>query len=349
MRVVTPPMQTGLSRQEVAVDIQALVDLIVSMQQADGAIPWWPGHKTDPWDHVESAMGLTVGGAFAQARLAFEWLKANQLPDGSWHAAYTDGRPTDCTRETNHAAYIAAGIYHYYLVTADLDFVRSMWPTVARAIEFVIRHQTPSGEIYWAVSPQGRIDRMALMTGCSSIFFSLKCALALSRLLNQPNAHWQRATSALQHCIRNKPHRFNTTKARFSMDWFYPILCGAFSGPSAKSRLDSYWKKFVVQDRGVRCVSDNPWVTIAESCELILTLAAMGSQQKAEIVFRWICDRTFADGTYWCGFTFPDMTIWPEEKITWNNAAVLLAVDALFSLTPAGNFFSHEQWRQMDF
>jgi hypothetical protein len=42
------------------------------------------------------------------------------------------------------------------------------------------------------------------------------------------------------------------------------------------------------------------------------------------------------------------MTVWPEEKISWNNAAVLLAADALFCLTPAGNFFSHETWRKMD-
>jgi GH15 family glucan-1,4-alpha-glucosidase len=345
---VTPLMQTGLDRQAVAVDIQAAVDLIVSTQQADGAIPWWPNHKTDPWDHIESIMGLNVGGAFAQVRPAFEWLKNNQLPDGSWYAAYTQGQPTDCTRETNHAAYIAAGLYHYYLTTADLDFVKFMWPTASRAIDFVIRHQTPSGEIYWAVSPQGRIDRMALMTGCSSIYFSLKCALALARLLNQPVPHWQRAITSLQNCIENKPHRFNTTKARFSMDWFYPMLSGAISGPNAQKRLDSYWKKFVVQDMGVRCVSTNPWVTIAESCELILTLAAMGKHEKAGIVFRWICDRTFADGTYWCGFTYPDMTVWPEEKISWNNAAVLLAADALFCLTPAGNFFSHETWRKMD-
>jgi GH15 family glucan-1,4-alpha-glucosidase len=348
MHAVTPPVQPGLSRQEVAVDIPALVDMIASAQGPDGVIPWWEGHKADPWDHGESAMGLTVGGAFSQARRAFEWLKASQLPDGSWYAAYTAGLPTDCTRETNHAAYIAAGLYHYYRVTADLDFVRSMWPTVSRAIEFVLRHQTPSGEIYWAVSPQGRIDRMALMTGCSSIFFSLKCALAIARLLNQPVSHWQKAASCLQNCIENKPYRFNTTKARFSMDWFYPMLSGAFSGPGAQKRLDNHWKKFVVQDMGVRCVSDNPWVTIAESCELILTLAAMGHLQKAQIVFRWIQDRTFADGTYWCGFTFPDMVIWPEEKITWNNAAVLLAADALFSLTPAGDFFSHSYWQKMD-
>lgn len=344
---MTPRSQPGLDLQEFVVDIRALVDLILSIQQPDGAIPWYPGYKTDPWDHVESAMGLAVGGAYTGALRAFEWLQSNQLPDGSWYAAYTDGRPSDGTRETNHAAYIAAGVYHYYLITGDQDLVRHLWPTVSRAIDFAVRHQTPSGEIYWAVSPQGRIDRMALVTGCSCICLSLKCALALARLLGKSRPKWHQALDLLQNCLNAKPYRFNTTKARFSMDWFYPVLSGVVTGAAARARVDQYWKKFVVQNMGVRCVSDHPWVTIAESCELILALSAMGDSQKAEIVYRWICDRTFDDGTFWCGFTFPDMIIWPEEKISWTNAAVLLAADALFSLTPAADFFSHGNWRHM--
>jgi hypothetical protein len=38
------------------------------------------------------------------------------------------------------------------------------------------------------------------------------------------------------------------------------------------------------------------------------------------------------------------MTLWPEEKITWTNAAVLMAADALFELTPGGRIFSHDWW-----
>jgi len=346
---VTPQLLTGAKQQQdVAIDVPALADLILSMQQTDGAIPWWPGHKTDPWDHVESAMGLTIAGAYDGAQRAFQWLQNNQLPDGSWYAAYTDGRPTDRTRETNHSAYVAVGLYHYWLRCGDLTFVRRMWPMLSRAMDFVVRHQTPSGEIYWAVSPQGRVDRMALITGCSSITFSLRCALALAQQIGVERPKWQLALDALLNCLQNKPHRFNTTKARFSMDWFYPVLSGAVTGPAAQQRIEAYWKKFVVQDLGVRCVSDRPWVTIAESSELILALTAMGDHRKAGIVYRWICDHTFEDGTFWCGFTFPDMVRWPEEKISWTNAAILLAADALFNLTPASHLFSHAHWQRSE-
>lgn len=346
---MTPRLLIGAEeQQEVAVALPALVELILAAQRPDGAIPWWPGHKADPWDHVESAMGLTIGGAYAQARRAYEWLQANQLSDGSWYAAYVDGQITDRTRETNHAAYIAAGLYHYLLVTGDLAFVRRLWPTVVRAMDFVLRHQTPSGEILWAVSPQGRVDPMALLTGCSSIFFSLKCALALARVLNEAKPRWRTALDDLHECLRNKPHCFNTTKARFSMDWFYPVLSGAVTGQAAQARIEQHWKKFIVQNMGARCVSDRPWVTIAETCELIIALAAMGNQQQAAILFRWICDHTFDDGTFWCGFTVPDMVVWPEEKHTWTNAVVLMAADILYGLTPASGMFSHAYWHQLD-
>ena len=63
-------------------------------------------------------------------------------------------------------------------------------------------------------------------------------------------------------------------KSRFSMDWYYPVLCGAVTGGEARRRIDKFWDKFVVPDWGVRCVSDRPWVTMAETSELVLTLAA---------------------------------------------------------------------------
>lgn len=287
-------------------------------------------------------MGLTIGGAYPEARRAFEWLQSCQLPDGSWYSAYRLDKPWDRTRETHHAAYIATGLYHYYLVTGDLTFIQRMWPTMARAIAFALRYQAPSGEIYWALDPRGRVDRMALLTGCSSILFSLKCALHLAELTRTACPHWHQALSRLHSCLIHRPHCFNMTKTRFAMDWFYPVLCGAVKGQAAKERIAGQWKKFVIENMGVRCVRDQPWVTIAETCELVLALTAMGHTTHARIVFGWICERTFEDDTYWCGFTVPDMTIWPSEKITWTNAVVLLAADALYDISPAARLFRHD-------
>lgn len=95
----------------------------------------------------------------------------------------------------------------------------------------------------------------------------------------------------------------------------------------------------------MRCVSDRPWITIAETCELVITLAALGRQAQAQMVFEWIIPRKYADGAYWCGYTLPDLSVWPPEKTTWTNAVVLLALDSLHQLTPAAGLFCHRFWQ----
>ena len=175
-------------KQTPAVDIELLAGLLAKMQKASGEIPWSEGGKTDPWDHIEAAMGLCIGGYVDEARRAYEWLADIQLEDGAWYASYIDGKPLDRTRDTNVSTYIAVGVYHYYLITRDLTFVHRMWNTVAAAMEFAIRLQAPTGEIYWAKSPEMEVDPMALLTGSSSIYMSLKCALAISRLLGHETA-----------------------------------------------------------------------------------------------------------------------------------------------------------------
>ena len=326
------------------IGIAQAASYIVQTQRPDGEIPWCEGQKTDPWDHVESAMGLSVGGYFKEAQKAFEWLAGIQLDDGSWYTAYRDGVPEDKTRDANLSCYIAVGLLHYYLITRDTAFLKHMWTTLSGAIEFALSLQTPSGEIYWAISPEGNVDRMAPLTGSSSIYMSIKCALAIAKMLGFCMPSWENALQKLGEAIKYKPYLFNMTKSRYSMDWFYPILAGVITGNDAQRRIDKYWKKFVVEDQGVRCVSDKPWVTIAETSELTLALAGMGNREQAAIVFNWISDRRHDDGSYWCGFTVPDPVMWPEDKITWTNAAALIAADAIYSLTPASVLFNHQFW-----
>ena len=334
---------------EWTVDITAISNLIAQTQLKSGEIPWSPNEKTDPWDHIEAAMGLTIGGHFDKARKAFQWLAQKQLTDGSWYSAYRNGIPEDLTRESNMSSYLAVGLLHYYFTTGDADFLKSLWDPLNNGIDFALSLQTPNGEIYWAISPEKQIDKMALLTGCSSIFMSLKCALYVANILGYPRPAWQAALLKLGNAIKNKTHLFNMTKSRFSMDWFYPILSGCISDEKAQKRIEAYWKKYVIQGQGVRCVSDEPWVTLAETSELALALAAIDNTELAAIIFNWICDRKFEDGTYWCGYTVPDIIVWPEEKITWSNAVVLMAADALYQLTPASHLFSHRFWKSIPF
>lgn len=335
--------------QELSLNIESVAAVIAQTQYSDGEIPWFRGDKTDPWDHVESIMGLTIGGYLGEARKGFEWLVENQLEDGGWYAAYKKGTPQDRTLDTNMFSYIAVGAFHFYLITGDRPFVADLWPTIEKAIEYSVDLQAPSGEIYWAKSPEGVLDPMALLTGSSSVYMSLKCALALAKVLGHRKPRWEAAFYKLEDAIKNRPHLFNVTKSRFSMDWFYPILCGAITGEQAQRRINKHWKKFIVDGLGIRCVSDEPWITIAETSEFVLALCAIGNYRLAGIIFSWIQDKCFEDGSCWCGFTFPNMVVWPEEKVTWTNAVALMAADALYQLTPASRMFSHTFWNDFHF
>ncbi len=327
-----------------ALCLESAARCIVKTQRADGEIPWFAGDKTDPWDHVEAAMGLSVAGFYAEARKAFTWLAGRQLADGSWYAAYRNGEPDDYTKEANMTAYVATGMFHYYLITEDVDFLRKMWKTIHQAISFTLSLCAENGTIYWAKSPEGMVDQTALLTGSSSIFMSLKCALAIAETLGYHLPAWKTATQRLGDAIRYKPHCFDATKSRFSMDWFYPVLCGAISGKIARQRIDNLWNKFVIDQHGALCVCDEPWITIAETCELCLALDAVGQTGMARNVFAWIDARRYPDGSFWCGYTWTDGVIWPEHKYTWTNGVALMAADALYGLTPAARLFHHSSW-----
>ena len=334
-------------KQDAGLDIDQLSSQIAEIQRNSGEIPWSTGAKTDPWDHVEAAMGLSIGGYLNEAQAAYTWLAANQNPDGSWFASYRRGSAEDRTRDANMSSYIAVGVLQHYLISGDIEFLRHLWPTINAAIDFALSLQSPHGEIYWAISPEGRVDRMALLTGSSSIYMSVKCALAIGRQLGYTRQSWQEALRKLENAIGCKPHRFNMTKSRYAMDWYYPILCGAVRGPQARERVDRYWKRYVIDGHGVRCVFDAPWITVAETAELTLTLHAMGDLPLARVVFNWIGDKRYEDGSYWAGYTFPDMTVWPEDKLSWTNAVVLMATDAIYELTAACRLFSHRHWKDI--
>jgi hypothetical protein len=331
------------------VDVVAMADFIAGLQKANGEIPWSVGGKTDPWDHVESAMGLSVAGYFREAERAYQWMASTQLSDGSWWSATRNGAPEDKTKDSNFSSYIAVGVYHHFLITANVRFLRRLWLTLEAGIDYAVGLQADTGEIHWARNGQGVIDPMALLTGSSSVYMSLKCALAVASVLGKRRSDWAKALKKLGEAIRNRPNLFNMMKARYSMDWYYPVLCGAVTGADARRRINRSWDKFVVPKWGVRCVSDHPWVTTAEASELVLTLTAIGDHERAAVVFNWICDKKFDDGSYWVGVTFPDGVIWPEEKTSWTAAAVLLAHDALREITPGSRLFCHDFWNSNGF
>lgn len=322
------------------------VEFLLREQRADGSIPWFQGGHADPWDMVEAAMGLAIGGELDASARVYAWLRDQQLPNGAWWSFYKDGETAEDPRiETNFVAYVATGVWQHYLISRDNAFLQTQWPMVKAAIDFVLQNQTEHGDIHWAISPDGTAREDALITGCSSIYKSLECAINIAVTLNQDDdARWFRARERLGHCLRQHPERFDRTwesKERFSMDWFYPVLTGAVPPSQARRHLARKWDRFVENGLGCRCVSDQPWVTIAESCELTLALLAAGDHARAVTLYSWLHQWREEDGSYWTGYQFVEDVLWPEERPTWTAGAVLLAADALTGHTAASQLFTH--------
>ncbi len=174
---------------------------IAGMQQSSGgAIPWFPGGHTDPWDHIESAMALTVTGLREEAEAAFEWSRRTQRADGSWPMQFRGDTIENTDSDSNFAAYIAVGVWHHHLVTGDHAFVGHMWPTVRAALDHVLSMQGPGGEIYWARGESGVADE-ALLTGCSSIHHACGARCGSRRSwANRSRSGSSRCTGSGTHC-----------------------------------------------------------------------------------------------------------------------------------------------------
>jgi MMP endo-(1,4)-3-O-methyl-alpha-D-mannosidase len=306
---------------------------IAAVQRPDGAIPWPDGH-VDPWDHVECAMALSACGLTASARLAYQWLRDTQRPDGSWPrttggpGAASPGQVTDHAAESHHAAYVAVGTWHEYLVTGDRRFASRMWPAVRRATDWVLDLQAPRGEVAWERDAASVPGGFALLSGCASILHGLRCAIAVAGLAGEPQPDWELAADQLGHVIVWHPEAF-ADKSRFSMDWYYPVLGGALRGGAAAERIARGWDEFVVPGLGVRCVSDQPWVTVAETCELAISLDACGQRDRARELLAAASRLRHEDGSYWTGWQYVNEKHFPAERSSWTSAAVVLAADAL--------------------
>jgi hypothetical protein len=319
--------------------VRATVAWIADQQERDGALPWFAGGQLDPWDSVEAAMALDVGGEHDRAAAAYRWLAGRQRPDGSWAAEYRGGAESSPAAESNHAGYLAVGAWHSWLLTGDEQLVDDVWPAVRAGLDLVTRMQLPGGAIGWALRPDGTADGTALLTGNASLFQALRCGVALAGLRDEPQPDWEVAAGDLGTALRERPDHF-ADRSRYSMDWYYPLLGGALTGAAARDRLAADWDRFVVPGLGARCVSDRPWVTGAETCELALSLAAAGQPDAAIEQVAAMQHLRDGDGAYWTGYVFADDARWPVERTTWTAAAVILAADAISGASPAAGLFT---------
>jgi hypothetical protein len=332
--------------------LEAPVRRILNVQMPDGAIPWFEDGPWDAWNHLECVMALNIAGATGAARAGLQALAARQQSDGSFCSEYGNALPMADhvhisrvpgvqVKDTNFTAYVATAALHQAMMMG-VDSIAWLWPVVQRAIEQVISCQHAAGDFAWCAEAFGGAGDDSLWAGNACIYASLGHAIRFAEYLDLPQPAWAAARLRLRLALRHAPERFDRAgknRSGFAMDWYYPVLCGLYPAAAGRTHLQAGWARFVDAGLGCRCVCDEPWVTVAESCELAIACAMVGDVSAAAALLSWVENRRDAEGAFWMGWQNVEKIDWPAEQPTWTQAAYVLAVDAVEQVTKAARFF----------
>jgi len=95
---------------------------------------------------------------------------------------------------------------------------------------------------------------------------------------------------------------------------------------------------------GIRCVSDEPWITASETAEASIAHAVIGDLSTATDLLAWTRPHRRHDGAYLTGIVYPSLETFPPlETSAYTGAAVILAADAITAASAASNVFVPRQ------
>ena len=320
---------------------------VLNQQLKSGVIPSNTDGSFDPWDFIESITALNFIFKQEEAKKSFRWLKENQNEDGSWFSNYSSsGEPIETNKPTHFSSYISVGLLHYYKTFSDLDFLEEMWPSLKKATNFSIKHQTQKGTIPWSIDSKGDIENDYLITASSSILKSLECSSAIEKILNLDlNPDWIMAYELLSNALRHPKGLFDLQKDRsnFSMDSYYPVISGCLNKNEIEGAIQQTLNNFYEDGLGIKCVREEPWITVAETNEFVIALVIGNKKDLAKKILLESTLISDKNNIPYMGWQYKEKIFWPNEKPTWTAAAMLLAADAVFGYTSASDLFLKNQ------
>jgi len=179
------------------------------------------------------------------------------------------------------------------------------------------------------------------LTGSSSIYHSLRCAVAVAETLAKDRPDWELAAGRLGHAVAHHPNAF---APRSSSRWTGITRCSRVR--SKANRVAGAWP------RAGRISSWRSWRALrvdqqlgdgAETAECVMALDALGMESHALELFVAGQNLRLPDGSYWTGDGLSRRGHLPDqERTTYTFAAMVLAADALSSATPAAGLFRGE-------
>ena len=287
-------------------------DWIILNQLEDGSILWDQRGKCDPWDHCECLIALAIYEEWDAFDKGVDWFFNNINKDGLISPEFKNQQSVYNHFESHHAPYIVLPLMQAMLIKDEESFPKEYSPQINNIFDQLENFKDDDGYYYWAKDKKGLSDN-SLITATMSILLSL-------------TARHERSFSIDTSKWDQKFDRDGTDRSRFSMDFYYPYLARVKNN---KQEFDKHLEEFYVKGLGVKCVKEEPWVTIAESSECVLAALVNGNVTSAENIFNDILQFQDSAGIFPTGYQYDLKIFWPEEKSTWTNAAVIIAGHAL--------------------
>ena len=110
-----------------------------------------------------------------------------------------------------------------------------------------------------------------------------------------------------------------------------------------KSYIDKTFSDFYVDGIGIKCVKEEPWITVAETSEFIISLVIQGNVKKSKELLLDVINISDENKIPYMGWQYEENIFWPNEKPSWTAAALIIAADSVLNFSDASDLFLKDQ------
>ena len=317
-----------MNQQKVRENLLTTKNWILENQNKEGAILWDKKGKWDIWDHCECLIALAIYEEWEAFDKGIRYCMKLINEEGLVKSEFINNKVTKNFYEAHHAPYIFLPLLQKYYIDADKEYLESFKKEIQKINQGLQNFKGEDGFYFWALDKNGYADN-SLITSTCSIELSRRAFNGICSIIGDENLIDPAVVISKTQLVSKRFNRDGIDRSRFSMDSYYPLLCGCGNEMQAKEVL----KKFYVEGLGVKCVIEEPWVTLAESSEFIIALFKVGMKSEALKIFSEIMQFKNNDGYFPTGYQYELDIFWPEENSTWTNAAIIMAADCLYDIS----------------
>jgi len=317
---------------------------IIQNQLSDGSIPWDGKGKCDAWDHSECLISLAIYEEWDAFEKGIDWFFSNLNSQGLIYSEFNNQKPTQLNYQSHHAPYIALPLLQRYLIDKNPANLNKCLPQLTIIFSSLLDFMDEDGMYYWSKDDNGYSDN-SLITASMSIAISVRAYSSILEILDLAKEESQHEEDFKSKSLENlealsnssfwanpeipwsKFDRDGVDRSRFSMDFFYQSLARVnLDKDFFKSNLKNFYK----QGLGIKCVKEEPWVTIAETSECIIATYLNYDESLAIKMFEDILKFQNQDGIFPTGYQYKLDILWPNEQSTWTNAALIIAANVIY-------------------